>query len=371
MKLVSVIIPVYGAEKYIAATIQSLLGQTYKNFEALIIDDGSPDRSIEICQQFSDPRIQIIRQNNRGLPGARNTGIRHAKGDYIAFLDADDIWLPTKLEKHVNYLNNSSHVGISFSYSAFIDEMGNPTGLNQMPRKIKNITPAYVLCRNPVGNGSAAVIRREVFEDIKFQDNLHGTVEDYYFDERLRHVKADATDIECWLRISIQTHWQQEGIAEALTLYRVNAGGLSANAFKQLEALEKVIEKTRSYAPDIINQCENAARAYHLRYTTRRIITLGDGAVAVKVFHQVLATYWRILLEEPRRTLLTGIAAYLLWLLPQPLYQQLQIFGLKVVGTIQQFRMQQKQSAQSGSQHLKLLDALRLSKLNISVLNRN
>lgn len=356
MQLISIIVPVYGAEKYVATTLRSILAQTYENFEVLIIDDGSPDRSIEICQQFSDPRIKIIRQENRGLPGARNTGIRHAQGDYIAFLDADDLWLPTKLEKHINHLNNSPNVGISFSYSAFIDEMGNPTGLNQMPRQLKNITPPYVLCRNPIGNGSAAVIRREVFEDIKFQDDVHGTVEDCYFDERLRHPKADATDIECWLRISIQSHWQQEGLPEALTLYRVNAGGLSANAFKQLEALEKVIEKTRSYAPEIINQCENAARAYHLRYTTRRIITLGDGATAVKLFHQVLTTYWRILLEEPRRTILTGIAAYLLWLLPQPLYQQLQTLALKVVGATQQFRIRQKQAGQPISTNITLIE---------------
>lgn len=356
MKLVSVIVPTYNAEKYIAATIQSILGQTYENFEVLIIDDGSPDKSIDVCQQFTDPRIKIIRQENRGLPGARNTGIRHAQGDYIALLDADDLWMPTKLEKHVNHLNNSSNVGISFSYSAFIDEMGHPTGLNQMPRQLKNITPAYVLSRNPVGNGSAAVLRREVFEDIKYQDDLHGTVEDCYFDERLRHPKADATDVEFWLRVSIKTHWQQEGLPEALTLYRVNAGGLSANAFKQLEALERVIEKTRSYAPDIINQCENAARAYHLRYTTRRIITLGDGSTAVKLFHQVLTTYWRILLEDPRRTILTGIAAYLLWFLPQPLYQQLQSLALKIVGAIQKFRIRQKQAGQPNSTNITLVD---------------
>jgi glycosyltransferase involved in cell wall biosynthesis len=346
MKLVSVIIPVYGAEKYVAATLESLLAQTYENFEALIIDDGSLDRSIEICQQFSDPRIKIIRQVNRGLPGARNTGIRQAKGDYIALLDADDLWLPTKIEKHVNHLNNSPHVGISFSYSAFIDEMGSRTGINQIPRKLKYITPDYVICRNPIGNGSAAVIRREVFEDIKFQDDVHETVEDCYFDERLRHKSADATDIECWLRISIQTRWKQEGLPEALTLYRLNTGGLSANAFNQLEALENVIEKTRSYAPDVISKCEQAARAYHMRYTVRRIVSLGDGKTAVKLFNKVLATYWRILLEDTRRTLLTGMAAYLLWLLPKPLYKQLQTLGLKLVGATQKFRIQQNQVLQ-------------------------
>lgn len=311
MKKVSVIIPVYNVEKYVAATIQSVLSQTYENFEILIVDDGSPDKSIEVCKLFKDSRIKIIHQLNRGLAGARNTGIRHASGDYLAFLDADDIWLPEKLEKHVHHLNNSPTVGISFCYSAFINEKGNYTGLYQKPRKLYDITPSYVLCRNPVGNGSAPVIRREVFQDIKFEGNLHGSIEDYYFDESLRR----AEDIECWLRISIQTHWRHEGIPEALTLYRLSSSGLSANALKQLEALEHVVEKTRSYAPDIIARCEKVARAYHLRYTVRRLVSLGDGVTAVNLFNQVLANHWRILLEEPGKTVLTGCAAYVLCLL--------------------------------------------------------
>jgi glycosyltransferase involved in cell wall biosynthesis len=311
MKKVSVIIPVYNAEKYVAATIQSVLSQSYENFEIIIVDDGSPDNSIDVCKLFKDSRIKIIRQANRGLAGARNTGIRNAQGDYLAFLDADDIWLPQKLEKHVHHLNNSPTVGISFCYSAFINEKGNYTGLYQKPRKLYDITPSYVLCRNPVGNGSVPVIRREVFEDIKFQGNLHGTVEDYYFDEGLRR----AEDIECWLRISIQTHWRHEGIPEALTLYRLCDSGLSANALKQLEALESVVEKTRYYAPDVIAHCEKAAKAYHTRYTVRRLVSLGNGLTAVKLFNQVIANHWRILLEEPGKTFITGIAAYLLCLL--------------------------------------------------------
>ncbi|MEL6460498.1 MAG: glycosyltransferase family 2 protein [Cyanobacteria bacterium J06641_2] len=311
MKKVSVIIPVYNAEKYIAATVQSVLSQTYKNFEIIIVDDGTPDNSVKICQKFNDSRIRIIHQANRGLPGARNTGIRHAQGDYLAFLDADDIWLPEKLEKHVEHLNSSPTVGISFCYSAFINEQGNSTGICQKPRKLYDITPSYVLCRNPVGNGSAAVIRREVFEDIKFQDNLYDTLEDFYFDERLRR----AEDIECWLRISIRTHWRHEGIPEVLTCYRITTSGLSANALTQLRALEEVVEMTRSYAPDIIARCEKAAKAYHLRYTVRRLVSLGDGLTAAKLFNQVLANHWRILLEEPIKTVLTGVAAYILWLL--------------------------------------------------------
>lgn len=325
MPKVSVIVPIYNAEQYIAETLRSVLNQTYQDYEIIIVDDGSLDRSIEICQQFSDPRIAIVRQANRGLPGARNTGIRHAQGDYIALLDADDLWLPEKLVHHVKHLDTSPTVGISFSYSAFIDDLGQSTGLYQIPRKITEITPVYVLCRNPIGNGSAAVIRRETFNAIKFQDDVQG--EDCYFDERFRQ----AEDLECWLRIVLKTNWKIEGVPEILTLYRISSSGLSANVRTQLTALEAVIEKTRTYAPEVIRECESAARAYHLRYTARRAVNLRDRDLAVEMVNRALQSDWRILIEEPRRSFVTLGAAYLLWLLPRSLYSQLEQWFLKIV----------------------------------------
>jgi glycosyltransferase involved in cell wall biosynthesis len=341
MKKVSVIIPVYGAEQYIAETLRSLLAQTYPHFEALIIDDGSPDRSIEICKTFDDPRIRIIQQTNRGLPGARNTGIRQAQGDYLAFLDADDLWVPEKLEKHVAHLERSPQVGVSFSYSAFINEAGEQTGIYQIPRRISNITPGYALCRNPVGNGSAAVIRKEVFEAIRYEDDLYGEIEYYYFDERLKFSKADATDLECWTRIATHTPWQTEGIPESLTLYRVNAGGLSAHAMTQFEAIERVIAKCCDAAP-VLQPYRNLARAYYMRYTARRAVTLGAGNLAVTMINRALMTDWRILLEEPRRTLMTIAAAYLLWLIPKSIYQRLEQLALQITGKSQQEQIQKQ-----------------------------
>lgn len=338
MKKISVIIPVFKVEKYINVAIKSVLEQTYQEFEIIVVDDESPDQSVKVCQQFTDSRIKIIRQTNRGLAGARNTGIRHAQGEYLAFLDGDDLWLPNKLEKHIQHLENPQ-IGVSFSRSAFIDETGNLLGTYLMP-KLQDITAPCLLCDNPVGNGSSAVIRKEVFEDIKFQDNLYGSVEDFYFNEHLRQ----AEDVECWLRIVIQTNWQIEGIPEALTLYRVNSGGLSASLLKQLEYLEKVIELTRSYAPELIAKWENPAKAYQLRYLARSAVRLQSGSMAVKLINQALATYWRIVVESPRRTLMTLAAAYLLWLLPQSFYSQIEGMAGKITGATQKKRITQDQS---------------------------
>jgi glycosyltransferase involved in cell wall biosynthesis len=329
MARVSVIIPTYNAEKFIAKTVRSVLDQTYQDFEILIIDDASPDRSVEICQQFQDDRLRIISQANRGLPGARNTGIRAAQGEYIAFLDADDLWLPEKLATHVKHLDSRPDVGISFSYSAFIDDNDVLTGLHQKPKRLEHITPDYVLCRNPIGNGSAAVLRREVFDDIAFDDDKHGVVEPCYFDERIRHLMAE--DIECWLRISLTTQWKMVGIPQSLTLYRIHAHGLSANTVKQLEALEFVIEKTRRYAPEAIAACEAKAKAYHLQYIARRAVTLGDGRLAVKMVNRALASDWRIMLEEPQKVAITISAAYLLKALPKRLYAKVETLAMRSI----------------------------------------
>ncbi|ARV61302.1 glucosyl transferase [Nostocales cyanobacterium HT-58-2] len=342
MKQVSVIIPVYKVEKYIAATVQSVLEQTYKNFELLIIDDGSPDNSIEICQQFTDNRIKIIRQENRGVAAARNTGIRHAQGEYLAFLDADDLWVPEKLAKHVEHLDNSPAVGVSFCRSAFIDELGEPLGIYQIT-KLQEITPLDLLCRTPIGNGSVPVIRREVFEDIAFEDNLYGAVENFYFDDdRQLH---PSEDVELWLRIAMKTKWLIEGIPEALTLYRVNSQGFSAQLLKKLKSWETMLEKARAYvSPELMADWEKIAMAYQLRHLARRAVTLEAGSTAVQFAHRALSTYWRILLEEPRRTLITLAAAnFLLWM-PKPLYHQVQSLALKITGDRQRRRIQQEES---------------------------
>lgn len=335
---VSVIVPVYNSEGSVAETLRSVLAQTYADFEIIIVDDGCTDKSIEICQQFADPRIKIVHQRNRGLAGARNTGIRHAKGTYLAFIDSDDLWLPEKLAQHVEHLERSPTVGVSFSRSSFIDEQGKPLGIYQMP-KLTNITPDYLFCRNPIGNGSSVVIRRDVLAEIKFEENFYGEVEDFYFDDRFRQ----SEDIECWVRIALQTHWKIEGLAAALTLYRVNMGGLSANILKQYESWEKVLEKTQSYNPEFIAKWGNKARAYQLRYLARRATRQRSREIAVSLLNEALKLHWQILLEEPLRTLISCGAAYLLWVLPQSAYQWLETLMMQITGTTQKRRIQHDQ----------------------------
>ena len=329
---VSVVMPVYNVETFIEEAVHSVLAQSWTDFELLVVDDCSPDQSVDLCRRIQDDRIKIIHNDkNRGLAGTRNTGIRHARADYIAFLDADDTWHPDKLAKHVEHLDRRPEVGISFSRSRFMEPDGQLTQYYQMPRLV-DIDAAHCLCRNPVGNGSAAVVRRSALEAIRYQDDRYGELEDRYFDEDLRR----SEDIECWTRIMVQSGCVMEGIPEALTNYRLNAGGLSAQTHQQYASWETALEKIRAIAPDLVAGCEHMARAYQLRYLSRQSIRMKDGRTAVYFTHRALATHLPILWAEPKRTVCTLAAAYLLFVMPKPVYEGIEGLAHAVIGATQQ-----------------------------------
>lgn len=123
--LVSIITPVYNGEKNLRETIESVLGQSYPQWEMIIIDDGSTDQSPEIAGEYTrrDGRIHLIRQDNSGTAAARNAGIRAARGQYIALLDSDDLWVPAFLEKQIGLIKKSGGICVYASYSR-VDEMG-------------------------------------------------------------------------------------------------------------------------------------------------------------------------------------------------------------------------------------------------------
>ncbi len=326
MTVVSVIMPVYNVEKYIAQAIESVLAQTYQDFELIIVDDQSPDNSIEIYRSFHDERIRIVHQNNLGLAGARNTGIHHSKGRFIAFLDADDYWAPDKLALHVCHLENNPSLGVSYCPSAFVDEAGIPLGIKQTP-KLKNITTREIFCRNPIGNGSAPVLRRQVFEGIGFPGNSKGTLRTWYFDETFKQ----SEDIECWLRIATRTSWKFEGIPQALTYYRVNDNGLSANVVNQFNNWKRACKMLEEKSPEVLANWGKLAEAYQLRYLARRAIRSRDPQFAVKLAFLAISTDIRIILFEPARTITTLACACLIKLLSPQAFSSLEKIAMKSI----------------------------------------
>ncbi|MCM2971167.1 glycosyltransferase family 2 protein [Larsenimonas suaedae] len=334
--LFSVIMPMYNVEAFIEHAIDSVLAQTVTDFELLIVDDVATDGSRAICERYDDPRLRILTHPvNRGLAGARNTGVRAAQGEYIAFIDSDDIWLPGKLAAHQRHFETAPRVGLSFSRSAFIDAAGAPMNYYQMPR-LSDIDPEYLFCRNPVGNGSAPVMRREALEDIAFIADIAGENHaSCYFDEQLRR----SEDIECWVRLALTTHWDIEGLNAPLTLYRLNAGGLSASLDQQFASWVELVEKTRGYAPDFIARAEKRARAYQLRYLARQAIRLRDGRYALKALLRATKSWPGIWLDEPGRTVATTGAAILLGTIPTRLYLFFEAIAQSIIGSAQRRRI--------------------------------
>ncbi|GAA0283696.1 hypothetical protein GCM10009127_26400 [Alteraurantiacibacter aestuarii] len=307
---ISVIMPVYNVELYVAEAIRSVLDQSHDCLELIVVDDGGQDGSMDIVRSFDDPRIRIIRQKNRGLAGARNTGIAHATGTYIALLDSDDRWAPEKLMLHAIHLRSNPDVAVSYAGSRLIDADGRPLAVAMRPR-LEAVDAAHILKRNPVGNGSAAVIRRSALDDVGFA-HPDEPARTCWFDESFRQ----SEDIEMWLRMSAGHNCRFEGIGGLLTDYRIIGGGLSANIVRQFETWERAIDKARTYAPALIARHGNAAAAYQLRYLARRAIQLGDYAFARALTSQAIARYPAIFMEEPVKSLGTAGAALASALLP-------------------------------------------------------
>ena len=155
--LVSVIIPVYNREKYIAETIQSVLTQTYDSWEIIIVNDGSVDRSEEIALSFGE-QIRYVSQTNQGIGAARNAGVRLAKGAFLAFLDSDDLWIPDKLTKQMAVLLGTPSLDMAFGY---VQPFVSPELRNEERPAIRSATEIM-----PGYQAGTMLIRRDAFHQV-------------------------------------------------------------------------------------------------------------------------------------------------------------------------------------------------------------
>jgi glycosyltransferase involved in cell wall biosynthesis len=292
---VSVVIPAYNAASDLAATIESVLQQTFVDFELLIVNDGSTDDTEKLVRQYTarDERIKLISQHNQGVATARNRGIQESSGDYIAFLDSDDLWMPNKLATHVQHLNSSPALGLSFARVEFMKDDGSLTGQCSNLR-LRNIRSEHLYRENLICTPSNAVIRRSVLEQVGgFNKCLSGYA-----------------DIELFLRISCYG-WKIEGLNQVLVYYRISTSGMSAQLQSMEEEWYLFSDQVRGYAPELVGQHYSQAKAILLRYLARRALRLNlNSEVALGFINRALHSDWKITLMEPRRTLLTISAIY-------------------------------------------------------------
>jgi len=223
--LVSVIIPTYNKSQYLREAIKSVLNQTYKNIEVIVVDDGSTDNTKEIVESFNDSRIIYIFQENKGPAIARNTGIKKAQGRYIAFLDSDDLWLKEKLEKQIDFMEKNSEIGLLGTGCYEMTDKGKIIGKKIFPTKNK-ILQKDLIKYNPFIQ-SSIITKREVFDKVGL-----------WYDEKFR----ESEDYELWLRIA--GNYKIGNLAELLVMKRYYRDGLSP--VKDREQLYFVLEAKKT-----------------------------------------------------------------------------------------------------------------------------
>lgn len=162
---VSVIIPTYNRSDILTQSIDSVLEQTYTDFELIVVDDASTDDTREVVATYDDERLTYVRhETNRHVSAARNTGIEHASGDFVAFLDDDDEWVPAKLAKQVSLLQDCpSSVGMVYCWLDYLD---GEEVVNEYRPTLSGDIFQHTLAAQPIGNASTLLVRREVIEDI-------------------------------------------------------------------------------------------------------------------------------------------------------------------------------------------------------------
>lgn len=248
MQRVSVIIPTYNCSQYLRKTVESVLSQTYKDFEIVIVDDGSTDDTkdkIDVLIKEGAP-IKYIYQENQGPAVARNTGIRNASGKYIAFLDADDLWIPEKLELQLEVLKKNRDIGLVYGDVQDFSESNKwlPDRQHFTPEQIARqsgwIFPAFFKREVHVPT-STVMVKKECFDKVGL------------FDENMKKICSE--DREVFLRITRK--YQAHYIHKPLAFYRVRAGSLSRRINSLLAGQRYVIDKMAR------NQWVTRADAWH------------------------------------------------------------------------------------------------------------
>ncbi|MCJ7647562.1 MAG: glycosyltransferase [Candidatus Lokiarchaeota archaeon] len=244
--LVSVITPTYNRGEVFKETIQSVLNQTYHNFEYIIVDDGSTDNTKEIVQSFHDKRIKYINQQHVGTPASgRNTGIKNAKGEFIAFLDSDDIWFPQKLEIQLKEFQKNADILIVATNGIIIPLRPYRNYLSIKKNLVVSFRDLIVNKKNPIIN-STVLIKRTAIEAIGLIDE----------EPSIRALE----DYDYWLRVLKYCDNSILVLAQLLVKYRVHSSGITtdmftnSNFFKKLyERLVYVHGKYEEYDPELLN----------------------------------------------------------------------------------------------------------------------
>jgi glycosyltransferase involved in cell wall biosynthesis len=264
MPKISVIIPIYNAERYLSETIESVMAQTYSDWEIVAVDDGSTDKTPEILKDYEkklSKKLCVITQKNSGVSIARNTAIAAARGEYIAFLDHDDLWLPEKLEKQVKLLDSNKKLGLVYSDSYAIDGKGSLKKgtllsgrlfrLHARMRRGNVFNELFYVNFIPI---LTAIVRKNVFNKVGMFDSKYKIAEEY----------------DLFLKIAEQ--YPIDFIEKPLAKYRIHRGNVSKNIELRVKEDLQISEYWLNKKPELKRKLKDKIRLKHARLYGRLII---------------------------------------------------------------------------------------------------
>jgi glycosyltransferase involved in cell wall biosynthesis len=283
---VGVIVPMYNAERTIGATLESICRQTYTALDIVVVDDGSTDSSAAIVAAYArrDPRIRLVQQENSGVAAARNAGAASTTAEFLAFIDADDLWAPLKIALQLSVLEEGGPiVGLAYCWFAKIDAEGRVYSLKYRPAAEGWVLQR--LCRNNfVGNGSSMMLRRVAFEAAGgFDASL-----------RQRHAQGCEDTLMC-MRVAEQFEFRV--VPQFLVGYRITNTNMSSDVMQMLRSCEIVLDEFREKYPEFRQELDA-----HLADMTQglivRALVCGHVAAAGDLLRRLVASEPRLAISR-------------------------------------------------------------------------
>lgn len=306
MPLISVIIPVFNSEKTIQGTIESVLNQTFTDFELLVINDGSQDTTLKIIDNIKDSRLKVFSYPNAGVSASRNRGISQANGEFISFLDSDDLWTADKLESQLKALQANPQAGVAYSWTNYIDESGKFLYPGNKFTLNGNVYE-QMLVQNFIESGSNVLIRREALDRVGgFDESLFGP-----------------EDWDLLIRLAAQYDFVVVPISQIL--YRMSANSISSSISRQEKASLKVIEKAFARVPESLQYLKNYSIANLYKYLTFRVLVGSlerqKALTAARCFWYAVKNNPALLSQHPKLMLIVILKIMVGILLPTPQLQ--------------------------------------------------
>ena len=286
---ISVIIPVYNGEKLLEKTLKSVFGQTYPAHEIIVVDDGSTDSTPRLLERMGN-KIKTRRIENAGAAAARNAGMELATGDYLAFLDADDLWFKHRLERQAEFIRQYPETGffccdfiVRYDYLQnrlvyHYSTLKNPAELN-FDTPLKKDAFTLLVKEHFVGTSSAVVLKKEVAKKAGFFDTRYKSAQDYDY----------------WLRCSVLTNFVV--LSDALLYKKNHPTNISSNALRQRNFHKQVLQNTMKQNADYVR--EHGARAAFLRELAKNNYIIGNLQFESGLRFEAFRSYWEGLCYRP------------------------------------------------------------------------